>query len=198
MGVIVWPMVEWEADDALAAAAGWGGRTAGGEDRHGDPRQGPRPARPWQARRPVRPAQRECMDAAGVVAKFGVAPAWCRLAGPGRRHRRRLPGHPRLGSQVGGGGACRYGTSRQYPPRPSGTSQGFATRRPSRPRWTRNSSTLPGFSSTSPQRSPTSTSAASTTGSGSDDGSLRPGLAERFGAANLAERAVDLATRRGG
>jgi 5'-3' exonuclease len=76
MGVTVWPMVEFEADDALAAAAA----LAGGDERvtkiyictpDKDLSQCVRGTRVVQLDR----RKRETRDEAGVVAKFGVPPA---------------------------------------------------------------------------------------------------------------------------
>jgi hypothetical protein len=72
LGLVVWPMVEFEADDALAtAAARWA--TAGRRarlDLH--PGQGPGPVRSGRAGRDARPAPRPHVDEAGVVARWGV------------------------------------------------------------------------------------------------------------------------------
>ena len=56
-GVVVWPMVEFEADDALAAAALRGGSRSARRTRdHLHAGQGPRPMRPRHAHRPVESA----------------------------------------------------------------------------------------------------------------------------------------------
>ena len=107
MGVVVFPMVEFEADDALAAAA-----AVAAAD--------PRVARVLICTPDKDLAQcvfgervvqfdrraRQMRDEAGVVEEVrraaGVDP---RLPRAGRRLRRRLPGPARLGRQVGGGGA---------------------------------------------------------------------------------------------
>lgn len=75
-GIVVWPMVEWEADDALAAAAAIAERDAHVErviictpDK--DLAQCVRGTRVVQLNRRTRT---EC-DEAGVIAKFGVPPA---------------------------------------------------------------------------------------------------------------------------
>jgi 5'-3' exonuclease len=76
LGVVVWPMVEFEADDALAAAA----ETAAADPRvdrviictpDKDLAQSVRGTRVVQLNRRTR----ELRDEAGVVAKFGVSPA---------------------------------------------------------------------------------------------------------------------------
>ena len=81
LGVVVWPMVELEADDALASAAVVAGDDSGrGPGGHLHARQGPRPVRAWDPCRPARPAQ-------GPADRRG----WCR-----RQVRRRSDLHPRL------------------------------------------------------------------------------------------------------
>ena len=105
LGIVLWPMVEFEADDAIGAAA-W--RFAA------DPRVERivvcTPDKDmaqlvvddrvvlWDRRRDL------VYDDAGVREKWGVAPTsipdWL---GPRRRFVRRLPGHPRLGREVRGG-----------------------------------------------------------------------------------------------
>ena len=76
-GVKVWPMVEFEADDALAAAAAKAARDPARRaraDLHA--RQGPGAVRARHARRAGRPPARTITrNEAGVVAKFGVPPA---------------------------------------------------------------------------------------------------------------------------
>ena len=100
MGVTVWPMVEYEADDAMAAAAA----IAAADDarRPGDhlhPRQGPRPVRRRHSGRAVRPAQeprdRRGRRAREVRRRARVDP---RLPRARRRHRRRLPRPARVGA----------------------------------------------------------------------------------------------------
>ena len=121
LGIVLWPMVEFEADDAIAAAAvalrrGPGGRA----DRRLHARQGHGPARRgervvlWDRRRA------STYDEAGVRAKWGVAAGLDpRLARPRRRLVGWLPGHPRLGREVGGGGPRpATATSRTSRPRP--------------------------------------------------------------------------------
>ncbi len=76
LGIVVWPMVEFEADDALAAAAAVAGRDAR-VDRviictpDKDLAQCVRGTRIVQLNRRTRAT----LDEAGVVAKFGIAPA---------------------------------------------------------------------------------------------------------------------------
>ena len=97
MGVAVWPMVEFEADDALAAAA----RIAAADDAvdqvciwtpDKDLAQCVSGDRVVQVDRRAAIVRNED----GVREKFGVDPApHPRPARAGRRQRRRLPGHPR-------------------------------------------------------------------------------------------------------
>ena len=117
LGIVLWPMVEFEADDAIAAAA-W--RFA--EDPAVEKILVCTPDKDmaqlvvderivlWDRRRGI------TYDDAGVRAKWGVAPTsipdWL-----GRRRRlvRRLPGHPGLGREGRGGGARRLRPSRRRP-----------------------------------------------------------------------------------
>ena len=76
MGVAVWPMVEFEADDALASAARIAARTSGWSKSASGRRQGSGAVRPGQPRGAGGPARqgdsgrgRRCAE------KFGVAPA---------------------------------------------------------------------------------------------------------------------------
>ena len=106
-GVVVWPMVEYEADDALAAAA----VKAAADPRVTQVRictpdkdlaqcvSGTRIVQEDRLRRTIR-------DEAGVIAKFGVPPRIdSGLPGAGRRFVGRLSGLAGLGREVGGGGA---------------------------------------------------------------------------------------------
>ena len=108
MGVAVWPMVELEADDALAAAARIArGRRRRGAGLHLDAGQGPRPVR-RRATGSCRStaAAKAVRSEAGVREKFGVrSAADPRPAGAGRRLRRRLSRDPR--HRPGDGGAAR-------------------------------------------------------------------------------------------
>jgi 5'-3' exonuclease len=97
-GVVVWPMVEFEADDALAAAAMAAARDPRVErviictpDK--DLAQCVRGTRIVQLNRRTRVTR----DEAGVVQPTGLDP---RLPRTRRRRGRRLPGSARLGSQV--------------------------------------------------------------------------------------------------
>ena len=97
MGVAVWPMVELEADDALASAAQLAAADdARREGLHLDAGQGSRPVRARRSRGAGRPPSGKTIrNAAGVREKFGVEPALHpRLPRAGRRLGRRLPGHP--------------------------------------------------------------------------------------------------------
>ena len=106
LGIVLWPMVEYEADDAIAAAAV---RFADDPARRAHPRvhagQGHGPARPRRADRPVGSAPgdrlRRCRGPREVGRRPAVDPG---LAGRRRRLVGRLPGHPGLGRQGRGGG----------------------------------------------------------------------------------------------
>ena len=90
MGVLVWPMVDLEADDALASGAAVAdddGAGRPGRDLHAG--QGPRPVRAGQADRAARPAQ-ESPDRRG------------RRRGEVRRAARLHPGLPRAGGRQRG------------------------------------------------------------------------------------------------
>ena len=76
--MVVWPMVEFEADDALASGAGARrARSPGAErviDLHAG--QGSRAVRAWHARRAAEPPDCALPSIeAGVIHKFGVEPA---------------------------------------------------------------------------------------------------------------------------
>ena len=120
MGVVVWPMVEVEADDALASAAAVAADDPAVEQvvictPDKDLGQCVRDGRVVQLDR----RRQVVYDEAGVTAKFGVAPGLHpRLPGPGRRLGRRLPGPARLGSQVGRGRARPLRHHRADPRRP--------------------------------------------------------------------------------
>jgi hypothetical protein len=166
-GFTVWPMVEHEADDALAAAAGRRSRRAGrtGADRHPDKDLG-------QCVRGDRVVQfdrrkREIIDADGVRAKFGVGPEsipdYLGLVGDTADG---FPGLPGWGAKSAALVLARYGHIEDIPPPPaSGTCPGCAARPSCRPPCRRNSPTHC-CSGGSPRSTPTSTSARSTTGAG--------------------------------
>ena len=146
LGVTVWPMVEWEADDALAAAAMQAAADPAVErvvictpDK--DLAQCVRGERVVQLNRRTN----TIIDEAGVVKKFGVAPGLdSRLPRARRRRGRRLSRPARLGSQIGGsspgavrpagghpGGLARVARQREEPRGPgvdarsaSGTARG--------------------------------------------------------------------------
>ena len=118
-GVVVWAMVEHEADDALAAAA----VKAAADPRVTQVRictpdkdlaqsvSGTRIVQEDRLRRTIR-------DEAGVIAKFGVPPAsipdYLALVGDSSDG---YPGLAGLGREVGGGGACEVRrTSRIFQP----------------------------------------------------------------------------------
>ena len=111
LGVAVWPMVELEADDALAQRGrGRGRRPARRAGDHLHARQGPRPVRRRQGRA-ARPAQgdpaRRRRRAREVRRAAGVDP---RLARARRRHRRRLSrACPGFGAKTAAALLARYG-----------------------------------------------------------------------------------------
>ena len=119
MGVVVWPMVEFEADDALAAAAA----KAAADSRvtrviictpDKDLAQSVRGTRVVQLNRRTR----QIMDEAGVVKKFGVhSGVNSRLPRARWRQRRRLSRPSRVGRQVRCGGARQIRTHRGHPGR---------------------------------------------------------------------------------
>jgi 5'-3' exonuclease len=101
LGVVVWPMVEFEADDALATGAARWGSSAGVEQvlictPDKDLAQCVRGSRVVCFDR----MRRRLLDEAGVVAKFGVAPAsipdWLALVGDTADG---VPGVPRWGER---------------------------------------------------------------------------------------------------
>ena len=122
LGIVLWPMVEFEADDAIGAAAV--------AVRAEDPRVerilvctpdkdmaqlvvGERVVL-WDRRRAI------VYDEAGVRAKWGVPPTsipdWLGLVGDSSDG---FPGHPRLGREVGRRRARRYGHYEDIPPKAS-------------------------------------------------------------------------------
>ena len=117
LGVKVWPMVELEADDALASAAA----VAADDDRrrpgrHLHARQGPRPVR--RGRRVVQLDRRsgKVIDAAGVEAKFGVRPSrspdYLALVGDSADG---FPGLPGWGAKSAAAVLARYGHIEDIP-----------------------------------------------------------------------------------
>ena len=118
MGVAVWPMVELEADDALASAARARRRErAGREGLHLDARQGSRAVRPGRPRRAGGPAGKQTIrDAAGVRAKFGVEPIlipdFLALVGDAADG---YPGIPGIGTATAARLLNRHGADRAIP-----------------------------------------------------------------------------------
>ena len=118
MGVVVWPMVELEADDALASAA------------HSPPRT--RASTRSASGRPTRISRSACAaiascrstaraskirDADGVREKFGVEPALIPDLPRARRRRgRRLSGHPGIGAVTAARLLNRHGAIEDFPP----------------------------------------------------------------------------------
>ena len=119
LGVVVWPMVEFEADDALAAAAAMGAADARVEQvvvctPDKDLAQCVRGDRVVQLDRP----RREVRDEAGVVKKFGVPPAsipdWLALVGDAADG---FPGLPGWGAASAAVVLARYGHLEGIPER---------------------------------------------------------------------------------
>ena len=107
LGITVWSMREFEADDALATGGGAVCLRGGaGADPH--PGQGPRAVSPRRAGRPGRPDARQAHRRAGAARAARHRPGeHPRLARPGRRHRRRHPRAARLRREGRRGGAGR-------------------------------------------------------------------------------------------
>ena len=106
LGIVVWPMVEFEADDAIATAAfrWW---QAEGVDQVVICSPDKDLMQMARSQRIVSLDRRKelVIDESGVVEKFGVGPGSIpRLSGPGRRRRRRYSGHSQVGRQVYGSG----------------------------------------------------------------------------------------------
>jgi 5'-3' exonuclease len=117
LGVVVWPMVEFEADDALAtAAARWGGAPGVEQIVICTPDK--------DLSQCVRGARVVCLDRrrriqydeAGVTAKFGVAPAsipdWLALVGDNADG---IPGIPGWGAKSAASVLTRYGSIEAIP-----------------------------------------------------------------------------------
>jgi 5'-3' exonuclease len=130
MGIVVWPMVELEADDALASAA----RLAAADDRVekvciwspdkdlGQCVRGDRVVQIDQRRRKIR-------DAQAVREKFGVEPVqmpdFLALVGDAADG---YPGLPGIGPTTAAGLLSRYGAIESFPPTVLGTRQDLALR----------------------------------------------------------------------
>ena len=104
-------MVEYEADDALAAAAAVAAADdAGRAGAHLHAGQGPRPVRRRRTRRAARPAQDRSIDAEGVREKFGVAaesiPDYLALVGDTADG---FPGLPGWGAKSAAAVLAKYG-----------------------------------------------------------------------------------------
>ena len=199
LGVAVWPMLELEADDAMASAAAVA---------RADPRVErvlictPDKDLAQCVEDPVvvqldRRREGTVIDEAGVRAKFGVESRLDpRLPRAGRRLGRRLPRPARLGREVRGHGAHPVRAPRRDPRRRPrrGTSR-CAARPSSRRRWPPHA-TPPRCSSTSRRCARTATWASSTTGSGAAPSPSSRQWAERLGAETLVGRASRLAEKR--
>ena len=118
LGVVVWPMVEFEADDALATAAARWGDAAGVEQivicsPDKDLTQCVRGSRIVCLDR----MRRRILDEAGVMTKFGVPPGsipdWLALVGDAADG---IPGVPRWGAKSASTLLARYGHLEAIPP----------------------------------------------------------------------------------
>src|SRR3989442_9050669 len=121
LGVVVWPMVEFEADDAMAAAAAMASADASVQQvvvctPDKDLAQCVRGDRVVQLDRRTR----EMRDESGVRAKFGVSPAsnpdWLALVGDSADG---FPGLPGWGAKTAGAVLARYGSLREIPDDPT-------------------------------------------------------------------------------
>ena len=118
LGVAVWPMVEFEADDALAAAAGGGAPIRGGAGRHLHARQRPRANRSRHPRRPAQPADESHARRSGCRREIRRASRVdSRLARARWRLGRWLSRSRRLGREVRGGRPGTLRPSRGHPGR---------------------------------------------------------------------------------
>ncbi len=128
MGVVVWPMVELEADDALASAA----RIAADDPRvekvaiwtvDKDLAQCVRGERVVQVHR----RSQAVVDEAGVIAKFGVPPAaipdWLALVGDAADG---YPGIPGIGAKSAARLLAKHGSIDAFPPEILGERRGDA------------------------------------------------------------------------
>ena len=200
LGVAVWPMVEFEADDALASAAAVAAadrpRRAGD---HLHARQGPRPVRGRQGRA-ARPAQaRSCSTPTACARSSACRPS---RSPTGSRSSATAPtaspASPASARSRRPRCSRASGTSRRSPTIPTawdvaGVRGADRSRRRSRPgaRWPTR------FKVLATLRDRRATSAPSTTGSGAGPTRALGDWCERFGSPRLAERAAKLAARRG-
>lgn len=120
LGIVVWPMVEFEADDALATAAAQYGESEGVEQvvicsPDKDLAQCVRGGRVICRDR----MRGKFLDESGVVEKFGVSPAsipdWLALVGDSADG---IPGIPRWGAKSSASILSRYGTIDAIPSDP--------------------------------------------------------------------------------
>jgi 5'-3' exonuclease len=120
LGLVVWPMVEFEADDAMAtAAARWEGEPEVEQvvlcSPDKDLAQCVREDRVVCLDR----RRQKVLDEAGVVGKFGVAPSaipdWLALVGDAADG---IPGVPRWGAKSAAAVLFRYGRLEDIPPDP--------------------------------------------------------------------------------
>jgi 5'-3' exonuclease len=122
LGLVVWPMIEFEADDALAAAAARYGADKRVErvlicSPDKDMAQCVRDKRVVMVDR----RRKKTIDEAGVVAKYGVAPAsipdWLALVGDAADG---IPGVPRWGARSSAAALMAHGHIEKIPEDPAG------------------------------------------------------------------------------
>ena len=116
-GIVVWPMVEFEADDALAAAAAQPARSAGRSGDHLHAGQGSVAVRPWHARRAAQSAHANDSRRGGRDRQVRrVAGVHSRLSRAGRRRGRRVSGPPGWGAKSTAAVLARFGHLESIPP----------------------------------------------------------------------------------
>ena len=128
LGLVVWSMVEFEADDALAQRGRPVGRGARRRARpHLHPGQGPRPVRPERAGRAARPAPRPHHRRSRREGALGRCPGldsdYLALVGDSADG---FPGSARLGREIGGRGPGPVRASRGDPRQRRGVARGRA------------------------------------------------------------------------
>ena len=121
LGVTVWPMVEFEADDALGARGGGrGGRRPGRAGDHLHARQGHRASASAARSCSSTAAATSLLDAEGVREKFGVPPEsipdWLALVGDTADG---FPGLPGFGAKTAAALLARFGHIEAIPDDPT-------------------------------------------------------------------------------
>ncbi len=137
LGVVVWPMTEFEADDALATATKRFAKLGSVDqivicspDKDLAQLVSGKHVVCWDRRREI------VLDEPGVLEKYGVHPEFHpRLASTRRRCRRRFPRHSGLGSQVCIGGAPALQTPGVRSPAMPGNGEWIPLRPDALPAW---------------------------------------------------------------